>query len=120
MLTVVFHVCMFALIVKALVPKVHLERSARSLGHFMVVIALTALGAAALHALEAGAWAMLYVWLGAMPYFPDAHVVFAQRDHKLWPLQYLPGGSLEVAGRHRGNERADYIWPNDCIPFCRH
>ena len=72
MLTVVFHVCVFALIVKALVPKVHLDKSARSLGHFMVAIALTALGAAALHALEAGAWAMLYVWLGATPDFPGA------------------------------------------------
>ena len=72
MLTVVFHVCVFALIVKALVPKVRLEKSARSLGYFMVAIALTALGAAALHALEAGAWAMLYVWLDAMPDFPNA------------------------------------------------
>jgi len=72
MLTVVFHVVVFALIVRALVPKAHLERSARGLGHFMVAIALTALGAAALHAFEAGAWAMLYVRLGAMSDFHDA------------------------------------------------
>ena len=65
-LTVVFHVCVFVLIVKALVRRVHSERSARGLAHFIVAIALTALGAAALHGLEATAWAILYVRLGAM------------------------------------------------------
>ena len=66
MLTVVFHVCVFVLIVKTIVLKVHSERSARNLAHFFVAIALTALGAAALHGLEATAWALLYVRLGAM------------------------------------------------------
>lgn len=69
-LTVVFHICVFALIVKALVLKVRPGKGARTLGHFVVALALTALGAAALHGLEAAAWAMLYVWLGALP---DAH-----------------------------------------------
>ena len=66
MLTVVFHVCVFVLIVKALVLKVHSERNARNLAHFFAAIALTALCAAALHGLEATAWAILYVQLGAM------------------------------------------------------
>ncbi len=65
-LTVVFHVCVFVLIVKALVLKVHSERNARNLVHFFVAIALTALAAAALHGLEATAWAILYVRVGAM------------------------------------------------------
>jgi hypothetical protein len=66
MLTVVFHVCAFVLIVKALMHRVHSERSARNLAHFFVAIALTALCAAALHGLEATAWAILYVRVGAM------------------------------------------------------
>ena len=66
MLTVVFHVCVFVLIVKALVLKVHSERNARNLAHFFVAIALTALCAAALHGLEATAWAFLYIQVGAM------------------------------------------------------
>ena len=66
MFTVVFHVCVFVLIVKALVFKVHSERSARNLAHFFVAIALTALCAAALHGLEAAAWAFLYIQVGAM------------------------------------------------------
>ncbi len=65
-LTVVFHVCVFVLIVKALVRRVHSERSARNLARFFVAIALTALCAAALHGLEATAWALLYVEVGAM------------------------------------------------------
>jgi len=65
-LTVVLHVCVFVLIVRALVTEVRSERSTRSLGHFIVTIALTAVGAAALHGLEAGAWALLYIRLGAM------------------------------------------------------
>jgi hypothetical protein len=66
MLTVVFHVCAFVLIVKALMHKVHSERNVRNLAHFFVAIALTALGAAALHGLEAMAWAILYLRVGAM------------------------------------------------------
>jgi hypothetical protein len=66
-LTVVFHVCVFMLMVKALVLKVRPGRGVHTLSHFIVAIALTALGAATLHALEATAWAILYIWLGAMP-----------------------------------------------------
>ncbi len=66
MLTVVFHVCVFVLIVKALVLKVRSERNARNLANFFVAIALTALCAAALHGLEATAWAFLYIQLGAV------------------------------------------------------
>jgi hypothetical protein len=70
MLTVVFHVCVFVLMVKALVLKVRPGKDVRTLAHFVVAIALTALGAAALHGLEAAAWAILYIWVGAMP---DVH-----------------------------------------------
>ena len=45
-------------------------KGVRTLGHFIVAIALTALGAALLHGLEAAAWAILYIWVGALP---DAH-----------------------------------------------
>jgi hypothetical protein len=66
MLTVVFHVCVFVLIVKTIVLKAHSERGARNLALFFVSIASTALAAAALHGLEATSWALLYVRLGAM------------------------------------------------------
>ena len=66
MLTVVFHVCVFVLIVRTIVLKAHSERGARNLALFFVAIASTALAAAALHGLEATAWALLYVRLGAM------------------------------------------------------
>jgi len=69
-LTVIFHVCTFVLMVKALVLKVPPGKGVRTLGHFIVAIALTALGAALLHGLEAAAWAILYIWVGALP---DAH-----------------------------------------------
>jgi hypothetical protein len=60
----------FVLIVKKLVLKVRPGKGVRTLGQFIVAIALTALGAALLHGLEAAAWAILYIWVGALP---DAH-----------------------------------------------
>ena len=118
-LTVVFHVCVFVLIVKALVLKVRPGKGVRTLAHFIVAIALTALGAAVLHSLEAAAWGILYIWVGAISRCAHVHVVFAQRDHKLRSFQYLPRGSLETSWRHRGNERANSIWADDRVPFCR-
>ena len=120
MLTVVFHVCAFVLIVKALMHRVHSERNARNLAHFFVAIALTALSAAALHGLEAMAWAILYVRVGADVRFVQLHVVFAQRDHELRPFESLPGGPLEAPGSYRGDERANIIWPDDRVPVRRH
>jgi hypothetical protein len=58
-LTVVFHVGVFVLIVKALVLEVRPRKGVRTLAHFIVAIALTALGAAVLPSLEPIAWATL-------------------------------------------------------------
>ena len=66
-ITVVFHVVMFVLMEKTLVIKVGREEDTRTLSHFIVAMALIALGAATLHGLEATAWAALYIWLGALP-----------------------------------------------------
>lgn len=71
-LTVVFHVCILVLIVKALVFVMRPGKRARTMGHFIVAMALTALGAAALHGFEAAAWAFLYVKVGALPDAPAA------------------------------------------------
>jgi hypothetical protein len=49
------------------VIKVGREEDTRTLSHFIVAMALIALGAATLHGLEATAWAALYIWLGALP-----------------------------------------------------
>jgi hypothetical protein len=67
-LTVVLHVSVFVLMVRTLVRKTHsgqtrLHRRRR----FILGIAMIALGAAALHSFEAGVWATLYLWLGALP-----------------------------------------------------
>jgi hypothetical protein len=70
-LTVVVHVCAFVLITAVLVHAVPPGKNARSLVRFIAAIALTALAAATLHALEAAAWATIYVWVGALP---DIHI----------------------------------------------
>lgn len=66
-ITVVFHVSMFVLMEKALVLNMGHGEHTRTLSHFIIAIALIALGAATLHGLQAAAWAFLYIWLGAMP-----------------------------------------------------
>ncbi len=68
--TMVFHVAVFILVTRALVPEVSsLER-----GHsrFIASVGLLAIVAATLHGLEAMAWAQLYVWLGALHDFNTA------------------------------------------------
>ena len=64
--TVVFHVSAFLAMERALIFRVHHRGKRFPLAHFIGPIATTALGAAALHAVEAGAWAALYVRLGAL------------------------------------------------------
>ena len=65
--TMVFHVVIFLLITRALVPEVAAIRG----GHYRFIgsVGLLAIVAATLHGLEALAWAWLYVWLGALPDF---------------------------------------------------
>ena len=64
--TVVFHVSMFVMMEKTLVLKAGRGAHAHPLSCFIVAIALVALGAATLHGVEAAAWAVLYIWLGAI------------------------------------------------------
>ena len=71
-LTTVFHVCMFVLMEKALVRIGRSGMRAHARAKFIVAIALTALGAAALHGFEGAIWAVFYVWLGALPDFSAA------------------------------------------------
>jgi hypothetical protein len=75
-ITVVFHVVMFVLMEKTLVIKVGRGEDTRTLSHFIVAMALIALGAATLHGLEATAWAALYIWLGALP-DPSAAMLYS-------------------------------------------
>ncbi len=63
-LTIVAHVC--ALIVIARTHGQYQSRGTRNAVRFVLFVALVALAATALLALEAGAWAALYVWLGAI------------------------------------------------------
>ncbi len=65
-MTVVFHVCMFVLMEKALPIRSATGDRLRWLGRFIAPVALIGLGAAMLHGVEATAWAALYLWVGAM------------------------------------------------------
>jgi hypothetical protein len=64
-LTIVFHVSAFMSITKILAP--HRVQQRHRLFRFILLVAAIALFAAILHGLEAIAWAMLYIWLGALP-----------------------------------------------------
>ena len=64
--TVVFHVWMFVLIERALAVIVRERGGGGGLPRFTAAIAVTALAAAMLHGVEAAAWALLYLWLGAI------------------------------------------------------
>jgi hypothetical protein len=66
-LTVVLHITVFLTMVRALVHRTRSGRGKHSRGYFIVVMALIALAAAALHSFEASLWAMLYMSLGALP-----------------------------------------------------
>ena len=70
--TVVFHVSIFVLMERALALRAGRGAHEHPLAYFIVAMALTALGAAMLHGVEAAAWAALYVWLGAMSDLPAA------------------------------------------------
>lgn len=65
-LSVVFHVFVLVLIMRALVFAVRRREREPTLGHLVAAVAVTALGAALLHSLEAAAWASVYVMIGAL------------------------------------------------------
>lgn len=68
--TIMFHVAVFMLITRALVPEVSALNKGRY--RFIASVGLLAIVAATLHGIEALAWAGLYVWLGALPDFNTA------------------------------------------------
>jgi hypothetical protein len=65
--TVIFHVCVFVLMERALFLLLGKGDQRRGSGYRIVAIAVIALAAAMLHSLEATAWAILYLFLGALP-----------------------------------------------------
>jgi len=69
-LTVVAHVCAIVAASEMLAknPASHVHRVMR----FVVFVGLAALATAALIAAEAAAWAVLYVWIGALPNLRDS------------------------------------------------
>jgi hypothetical protein len=64
-LAVIAHVCAIVFTAKILSRKIKGEP--RDTMRFVVVVAFTTLGSTALIAVEGGAWAGLYLWLGALP-----------------------------------------------------
>ncbi len=67
--TVVFHVSAFVLMVWMLLREVNARagKTNHRRRHFIANMAVIALGAAALHSFEASLWAAVYLWLGALP-----------------------------------------------------
>ena len=65
-LTVVAHVCVLVLALEALVRLAPNAKRKPNLLRSVAVLALTALGAATLHGLEAAVWATLYLGIGAL------------------------------------------------------
>jgi hypothetical protein len=65
-LTVVVHVCVLVLALEALVRLAPNAKRKPNLLRSVTVLALTALGAATLHGLEAAVWATLYLGIGAL------------------------------------------------------
>ena len=64
--TVVAHVCVLVLALEALVRLAPNAKRKPNLLRSVAVLALTALGAATLHGLEAAVWATLYLGIGAL------------------------------------------------------
>lgn len=75
-LTVVIHVCALVLMATVLVGGVLPGKGSGKLVGFIAAVALTAVGAGALHGLEAAAWGLLYLWLGALP-TPGAAMLYS-------------------------------------------
>ncbi len=68
--TVVIHVTAFMFMTKVLIPEI--RPSVRKMISFNASVAILALFAAVLHGVEAFAWALLYVYVGALPDLPGA------------------------------------------------
>jgi hypothetical protein len=64
-LTIVTHVC--AIVAAAKLLGNFLAAYTRSAIRFVIFVAFAALATAALLSIEAAAWAVLYVWIGALP-----------------------------------------------------
>lgn len=70
--TVVIHICAFVLMERALVMLFRGTSRPRSMLFRVSSISVLALAAALLHAVEAIIWALLYLFLGALPSLPAA------------------------------------------------
>ena len=71
-LTVVAHVCALMLIGAAILSAAPARKDKFTRFSFVVAVAVTALCAATLHALEAGVWASLYIYCGALTNWQSA------------------------------------------------
>jgi hypothetical protein len=66
-ITITFHIYMFVLMEKKLIRRPRGRRVLQRLPDYITPLALIGFGAALLHGIEAGAWAALYVLVGALP-----------------------------------------------------
>jgi len=101
--TVVIHVTAFMVMTKAMIPEI--APAARKLLAFNVSVAILAMFAVALHSLEAFAWALLYVHVGALPdlagamlYSLEAITSYGHEAERLAPNWRLVGAIEAVNG----------------------
>jgi hypothetical protein len=86
--------------------------------YFIVAIALTALGAATLHGVEATAWAVLYIWLGAMSDLPAAMLYSLSAITSYGHAEIFLEDRWKLLGA-RGNERPNSVRPDLLPSFSR-
>ena len=104
-LTVVAHVYVLVLALEALVRLAPNAKRKPNLLRSVAVLALTALGAATLHGLEAAVWAYPLPRHWRADERAERNVVFARRHHELWSRRNLSGGTLAIVGRDQGCRR---------------
>ena len=116
--TIVAHVC--AIMVFAKIHGRHRVPATRDAVRFVLFVALLALAAAALLALEAATWAGLYLWLGAMPDGRAAMLYSLGAITSYGHAEIFLDDRWRIPRCGRGGQWHDTLWPDDCFSFRCH
>jgi hypothetical protein len=93
--------------------------AAKKASHFVIFVAFAALASAVYLAIEAAAWAVLYLWLSALPAWAPAMLYSLEAITSFGHAQiYL--GPLAVAWRDGSGQRPHSLWPHDGVSLRRH
>jgi hypothetical protein len=87
---------------------------------FVIFVAFAALACAVYLGLEAGAWAGLFLWLGAMPNWHEAMLYSLGAITSYGHAPIFLDDRWRLLGAIRGGQRPDPLWPHDRVPLRRH